>query len=77
MITRQGFPFMYPAGTWVGRSGKASYMTTDAFIGGEGGYNPAGAIESGGAQMLMMRKPRLMMDPSDPSTWQRPYSFPH
>lgn len=24
---------------------------------------------------LHMAKPRLMMDPSDPTTWQRPYVF--
>lgn len=36
---------------------------------------PAGALQAGGAQMLGMSRPGMMMDPSDPSTWQRPYRF--
>ena len=36
---------------------------------------PAGARAHSGQPRLMSRKPHLMMDPSDPSTWQRPYRF--
>lgn len=36
---------------------------------------PAGARQPSGQPRLMSRKPRLMMDPSDSSTWQRPYRF--
>jgi hypothetical protein len=28
-----------------------------------------------GAPKAMLGKPRLMMDPKDPATWQRPYRF--
>jgi len=33
------------------------------------------AVPAHGAPVLGMRKPKLMMDPRDPSTWQRPYRF--
>lgn len=36
---------------------------------------PAGARSPSGQPHLMSRKPRLMMDPSDPTTFQRPYRF--
>jgi hypothetical protein len=44
---------------------------------------PAGQLPGGtsdrinahGAMVASMRQPKLMMDPSDRSTWQRPYLF--
>ena len=33
------------------------------------------AAPAGGGLAVAMRQPHLMMDPSDPSTWQRQYSF--
>ena len=70
----------YPAGGWFGRSGKASFQALHDELWATGGYIPAGAVPnamvSGGALRLIPRKPRLMMDPSDPSTWQRHYVFP-
>lgn len=34
-----------------------------------------GALQRGGIMPLTPAKPKLEMDPSDPSTWQRQYSF--
>lgn len=34
-----------------------------------------GIIRPTNMQALVLSKPNLMMDPSDPSTWQRPYVF--
>jgi len=34
-----------------------------------------GQLIRGGGMAVTLRTPRLMMDPSDPSTWQRPYRF--
>jgi len=34
-----------------------------------------GAMIAGGALIVSPRKPKLMMDPLDRSTWQRPYRF--
>lgn len=34
-----------------------------------------GRMHRGGVPSMMMGKPRIMMDPSDSSTWQRPYRF--
>lgn len=76
MITRkQGFQHQYDANGWVGRSGKASWYPDRIQFKQQGGQPPAGALQSGGAQMLIMRKPKLMADPSDPTTWQREYRF--
>lgn len=36
---------------------------------------PTGGIQTGGMVPLTPSYPKLMMDPSDPSTWQRPYRF--
>jgi hypothetical protein len=43
---------------------------------------PAGAVVRTSGQLLRgpgfhvtLRKPKLMMDPSDPTTWQRTYQF--
>lgn len=33
-----------------------------------------GLVRSGMPRMILI-PPRLMMDPKDPSTWQRPYRF--
>ena len=34
-----------------------------------------GRMHRGGFQPLVLQQPRKMMDPSDPSTWQREYRF--
>lgn len=34
-----------------------------------------GPFKAGGGLGVTLRTPKLMMDPSDPSTWQRPYRF--
>ena len=34
-----------------------------------------GRMYRGGMMPVQARQPHLMMDPTDPSTWQRPYSF--
>jgi len=76
MITRgNGFPYLYGANDWVGRSGKAGFHPTGALYYQRGGMLPAGAIPSHGAQKWAPSKPNLMMDPSDPSTWTREYRF--
>lgn len=36
---------------------------------------PRGAIVHGGMMMVTPLRPRLEMDPSDPTTWQRQYRF--
>lgn len=36
---------------------------------------PAGARQPSGQPGLAAKKPHLMADPSDSSTWQRPYRF--
>ena len=72
--------FTYRAGGWFGRSGKASFQAIHDELYATGGYVPPGAtgtaLHTGGAMMITPRKPRLMADPSDPSTWQRQYVFP-
>ena len=76
MITRRkGFERTYPTypmGEWIGRSGKASWLPAQG-PNYTTGQNPA--TPHGGAQWWQPAKPVLMMDPSDPSTWQRPYRF--
>jgi hypothetical protein len=37
--------------------------------------NNTGRVQIGGAVKASMSQPKLMMDPSDRSTWQRPYRF--
>lgn len=79
MITRP-MPLAYDANAWLGRSGKASYYPDRTLYRVQGGQVPMGALGPGafqtaGVQALSMRKPRLMADPSDPTTWQRPYQF--
>jgi hypothetical protein len=70
MITRQhGFPPTYPADEWIGRSGKAGWLPA------EGPNYRTGQVPAGGAQWFEPVKPKLMMDPSDPTTWQRAYRF--
>jgi hypothetical protein len=68
-ITRPGFGWTYKAGDWVGRSGKASWDPQ------AGPAYPT--ILPVGTFPLRPSRPRLMMDPSDPSTWQRQYVFTH
>jgi hypothetical protein len=34
-----------------------------------------GRMYRNGMVPIQARQPHLMMDPTDPSTWQRPYSF--
>jgi hypothetical protein len=36
---------------------------------------PQGRVVAGGGLGVKFRKPKLMMDPTDRSTWQRPYRF--
>lgn len=36
---------------------------------------PKNHVEFAGTLALSMAKPRVEMDPSNPNTWQRPYSF--
>jgi hypothetical protein len=67
MVTRPGFGWTYHAGDWVGRSGKASWDP-------EAGPSYRTALPVGTFE-LTPSKPNLMMDPSDPSTWQRQYVF--
>jgi hypothetical protein len=84
MITRPGFPQTYqvyttvkggfppgwettvPPGMLMGRSGKASW---DPQAG------PQYPIVRFAPVGFTLGRPKLMMDPSDPSTWQRPYVF--
>jgi hypothetical protein len=81
MITRRsGFPPTTDPNGWLGRSGKASYYPSAALFKVYGNQAPAGALQAGAMQVgptpaLVPVKPRLMMDPSDPTTWQRPYRF--
>jgi hypothetical protein len=37
--------------------------------------NQPGRVQAGGAVWAAFSQPTLMMDPSDRSTWQRPYYF--
>jgi hypothetical protein len=71
MITRQqGFPPTYPsvppAGQWMGRSGKASWYPPSGPAYGVARWSPC---------TFRLPPAKLMMDPSDPQTWQRPYVF--
>lgn len=75
MITRP-MPPAYDPDNWLGRSGKASYYPQFPLMKVTGGQVPAGALQiTGGSVALVPVKPRLMMDPSDPTTWQRQYQF--
>ena len=77
MITRkEGFQHNWDPDAWLGRSGKAGYYPTQRQFKQIGGNPPKGALATGGGLRLFPVKPRLMMDPSDPSTWQRHYVFP-
>jgi hypothetical protein len=40
-----------------------------------GNERPNGPFQRGGMMPLTPAKPNLEMDPSDPSTWQRKYTF--
>ena len=77
MITRPGFPPTTDPDNWMGRSGNASYYPFHVQFKQQGGQIPAGALvlHTGGAVTMAMVKPTLMMDPSDSTTWQRPYQF--
>jgi len=70
VITRPGFPPTYettlPPGEYFGRSGKASWNPQ---------MGPQYSVVRFAAVGFTLGKPKLMMDPSDPSTWQRPYVF--
>ena len=55
-----------PAGQIMARSGKASW---DPQAG------PAYGIARTSAPMFSLGTPKIAMDPSDPSTWQRSYVF--
>ena len=76
MITRS-FPPTTSAENWVGRSGKASWYPDRFQFKQQGGQIPTGALclRTGGAVTMLMVRPSLMMDPSDPTTWQRQYQF--
>lgn len=45
------------------------------FINGPGIQAKPGALVRGGMVPVVPAKPRLEMDPTDPSTWQRRYAF--
>ena len=64
----------YPQDEWIGRSGKASWLPGQGPAYYTGAVVPAG-VPHLGAQWFQPVKPKLMMDPSDPATWQRPYVF--
>jgi hypothetical protein len=71
MITRQqGFPPTYPTsvaqGQWFGRSGKASWNPQAGPV-----YN----VIRWAPVAFSLGTPKIAADPSDPSTWQRPYVF--
>lgn len=79
MICRN-LPLAYNADGWLGRSGKASYYPQIPQFRVQGNQLPAGVLQpgaliTGGSLPLTPAKPSLMMDPSDPTTWQRPYQF--
>lgn len=61
-----GFATSVPAGQWMGHSGKASW---DPQAG------PRYELHTWSGLPVSLAKPKLAMDPSDPSTWQRPYVF--
>lgn len=72
MITREnGFPPTYPTrlpeGMWNGRSGKASWLRAQGPV-----YD---GMVRWAAVPFSPGRARVEMDPSDPSTWQRPYIF--
>lgn len=67
IVTRPNFGWTYKAGDWLGRSGKASWNP-------EAGP-PQETVLPVGTFPLVPPRERLMMDPSDPSTWQRQYRF--
>ena len=71
MITREnGFPPTYakypPPGQWMGRSGKASW---------DWQAGPVYELHRGAPVAFSPGAPNVAMDPSDPSTWRRPYVF--
>jgi hypothetical protein len=73
MITRRtGFKHQATSAT----AGDAALPPPLCFTVPAGQAVNAAAPQRGGAQMFAPAKPKLMMDPSDPSTWQRPYEFP-
>jgi len=79
MITRaEGFAATYSTGpdSWIGRSGKAGWLPTEPQFYALAGETPFGASQTMPPIQLAMRKPRMMMDPTDASTWQREYRFP-
>ena len=75
MITRQdGFPstyLKYPApGVWLGHSGRASWDFRAGPV--YELHRWAGPLLTPGGIGYLER---VAMDPSDPSTWRRPYVF--
>lgn len=72
MITRPGFPPQYPKypppGQWMGHSGKASWNPQ---------AGPVYELHTWSGLKFSLGRERKAMDPSDPSTWQRPYVFTH
>jgi hypothetical protein len=47
----------------------------DGYITAPHNKSPSNHVIRGGFQSIMARSQRVMMDPLDPSTWQRPYEF--
>jgi hypothetical protein len=70
MVTRPGFPPTYykypPPGQIMARSGKASWNPA---------AGPVYELHTWHGLPFAPVAPKKMMDPSDPSTWQRPYVF--
>ena len=60
------YPKYPPPGQWMGRSGKASW---------DWQAGPLYELHTQAALPFSPVPPRLEMDPSDASTWQRPYVF--
>lgn len=59
--------------TWPVARPVAGYTANSALL--TGGTRVENTLMRGGAQPMQMTQPNLAMDPSDPTTWQRQYTF--
>ena len=70
MITRDAFWPMYPKypppGTWLGHSGRSSWNPQ---------AGPVYELHTWAGLAFSLSPEKVPMDPSDPSTWRRPYVF--
>jgi hypothetical protein len=69
MITRR-YGFKHQAQTWDPTLPPPLCFTVPA-----GHRRASGTLLVPGTTRLVPSRPHLMMDPSDPTTWQRPYIF--